>query len=307
MNILPRRFRRGVPIISGARPLGRYKLKSVIGRGSAATVYRAHDGVFGRFVAIKVFDLEASGNDMVLQEKELRLLASLNHPGIVGLLDAGVDTSELGRPRAFLVMELASGDNLRNALASAPPTAEQIVVLGRDLADALRYLHGQEIVHRDISPANVLLTQYGAGGGWRAKFGDFGISLQSGDLPGGYGSATSGTAAYVSPEQLLGSGVGTPSDIYSLGLVLLECFTRRLAFPVATPETENVRLSTDPELPPGLPFEWRALIAAMTSRDQLERPNAQEVFDALCRIHEGRTGRHQLERQPEPQELPEAV
>ena len=119
MKIFPLRFR---PRVAAAadRPLGRYKLTSVIGRGSAATVYRARDGVFGRFVAIKVFDLEPAGRDLVLQEKELRLLASLNHPGIVGLLDAGVDASETGRPRAFLVMELASGDNLRNALASAP-------------------------------------------------------------------------------------------------------------------------------------------------------------------------------------------
>jgi len=231
---------------------------------------------------------------MVLQERELRLLASLNHPGIVGLLDAGVDSSEPDRPRTFLVMELASGDDLRNALATAAPTADQVATLGHDLADALRYIHERGIVHRDISPANVLLTQYGESGEWHAKFGDFGIALQSTDPPEG-NQGTSGTAAYVSPEQLRGSGIGPPSDIYSLGLVLLQCFTRTLAFPPLPEGAEDARLSQAPAIPPELPFEWHALLAAMTAHDAAVRPNAQEVLDALHRIQEHRIGRHQLQ------------
>lgn len=289
MKILPSIFRREQPI--GTAHGGRYKLLSMIGRGSAARVFRAHDDVFDRDVAIKVFDLSAAG-DLVLQERELRLLASLNHPGIVGLLDAGVDASETDRPRAFLVMELASGDDLRNALRSAAPTADQVATLGRDLADALRYIHGKGIVHRDISPANVLLTQYGESGEWHAKFGDFGIALQSTDVPD-TGHATSGTAAYVSPEQVRGSGIGPASDIYSLGLVLLQCFTRTLAFP-AMPEGEDARLRADPAIPQELPYEWQALLAAMTLREPDARPVAQDVLDALHRIQEHRIGRHQL-------------
>ncbi len=290
MKIFPIRLRRKP---AGIPPAGRYKLQSMIGRGSAARVFRAHDTVFGRDVAIKIFDLSTEG-DLVLQERELRLLASLNHPGIVGLLDAGVDTSESDRPRAFLVLELASGDDLRNALASAPPTADQIATLGRDLADALRYIHERGIVHRDISPANVLLTQYGETGEWHAKFGDFGIALQAADPPPAYG-ATSGTAAYVSPEQVRGVDIGPPSDIYSLGLVLLQCFTRTLAFPGVPKGEEDARMSHDPEIPSGIPSEWRALLAAMTSHDQADRPDAAEVLAALHRIQEHRTGRHQLQ------------
>jgi eukaryotic-like serine/threonine-protein kinase len=291
MKILPSLFRREKPAEKASA--GRYKLQSMIGRGSAARVFRAHDNVFGRDVAIKVFDLSAAG-DLVLQERELRLLASLNHPGIVGLLDAGVDTSEADRPRAFLVMELASGDDLRNALTSAAPTADQVATLGRDLADALRYIHEKGIVHRDISPANVLLTQYGESGEWHAKFGDFGIALQSTDPPVASG-ATSGTAAYVSPEQAGGDEIGPPSDIYSLGLVLLQCFTRALAFPPLPEGEEDARLSNDPVIPPELPFEWHALLAAMTSHDADLRPDAQQVLDALHRIQEHRIGRHQLQ------------
>jgi serine/threonine protein kinase len=291
MKILPSIFRREQPI--GAAHGGRYKLLSMIGRGSAARVFRAHDNVFARDVAIKVFDLSAAG-DLVLQERELRLLASLNHPGIVGLLDAGVDSSETDRPRAFLVMELASGDDLRNALTNAAPTADQVATLGRDLADALRYIHAKGIVHRDISPANVLLTQYGESGEWHAKFGDFGIALQSTDVPN-TGSATSGTAAYVSPEQLRGSGIGPASDIYSLGLVLLQCFTRALAFPAMPEGEEDARLKSDPAIPPELPYDWHALLAAMTLRDPDARPAAQDVLDALHRIQEHRIGRHQLQ------------
>jgi serine/threonine protein kinase len=282
------------PVASDAtQPLGRYRLKSVIGRGSAATVYRAHDVSFGRDVAIKVFDLAPRGGDLVVQEKELRLLASLNHPGIVSLLDAGVDTSESGNPRAFLVMELATGASLRDALATAPPTPEQVAILGRDLADALRYIHHREIVHRDISPANILLTQYREGGGWHAKFGDFGIALQSEEV-GAIEGDTSGTAAYVSPEQLRGSGIGPPSDIYSLGLVILQCFTRRLAFPPVDGGGPDLRLSANPVIPSELPFEWQALLMAMTSRDAADRPDAQEVYDAMSRIRENRPGRHQV-------------
>lgn len=291
MKIFPTRFRREQPTATPAG--GRYKLKSMLGRGSAARVFRAHDSVFGRDVAIKVYDLSAAG-DLVLQERELRLLASLNHPGIVGLLDAGVDTSEGDRPRAFLVMELASGDDLRNALASAAPTADQVATLGRDLADALRYIHERGIVHRDISPANVLLTQYGEGGEWHAKFGDFGIALQAVDPPVAY-SATSGTAAYVSPEQVRGSAASAASDIYSLGLVLLQCFTRALAFPGVPEGEDDARLTIDPDIPAELPFQWKALLAAMTSLAPADRPDAQETLDALHRIQEHRVGRHQLQ------------
>jgi serine/threonine protein kinase len=269
MKILPTRFRRGRN--PDDVPKGRYKLRSMIGRGSAARVFRAYDNVFRREVAIKIYDLSSAG-DLVVQERELRLLASLNHPGIVGLLDAGVDTSESDRPRAFLVMEVAT--------------------LGRDLADALRYIHDRGIVHRDISPANVLLTQYGDGGDWHAKFGDFGIAVQATDAPVA-NDPTSGTAAYVSPEQVKGSAAGPASDIYSLGLVLLQCFTRTLAFPGVPEGQEDARISNDPAIPAELPFEWNALLAAMTSRDPVDRPGAQAVFDALHRIQEHRTGRHQ--------------
>lgn len=244
-------------------------------------------------MAIKVFDLAPLGGDLVIQEKELRLLASLNHPGIVSLLDAGVDTSEPGNPRAFLVMELASGASLRDALATAAPTAEQVAILGRDLADALQYIHQRGIVHRDISPANILLTEYREGGGWHAKFGDFGIALQS-DEVGAIEGDTSGTAAYVSPEQVRGSGIGPASDIYSLGLVVLECFTRRLAFPPVDGTSADLRLTVNPVVPSELPFEWQSLLIAMTSRAPVARPDAQQVSDAMGRIMEQRTGRHQL-------------
>src|SRR4051795_7382350 len=145
---------------------GRYRIGPVIGHGGASVVYRAADTLLGRDVAIKAFTARAARpEDLRTQEGEARLLGSLNHAGLVTLLDAGVDVSDPTAPQVFLVMEFVEGPDLRTRLESGPPLNEhELGYLGWDLCTALEYVHERGVIHRDLKPANVLLVESVPGG-----------------------------------------------------------------------------------------------------------------------------------------------
>jgi serine/threonine protein kinase len=263
---------------------GRYRLVGRIGRGGMATVWRAHDEALDRDVAIKVFEPgELGSDDIRKQEAEAKMVAHLSHHGIVTLLDAGVDLSDRMRPRIYLVMELVEGSDLKETIADGPMSVKDIAYIGHDLAEALEYVHHQGVVHRDIKPANVLTVNYG---GWnsrpRGKLTDFGIAMPLDALANAEDNGTTtGTAAYLSPEQANLLPAIPASDIYSLGLVLLECFTRTVAFPGDAVASAVARLLHDPSIPEELDPDWRSLLLAMTARDPSERPTASEAMVAL--------------------------
>ena len=155
--------------------------------------------------------------------------------------------------------------------------------IGADVASALAHVHERGIVHRDIKPANVLIPQ--TGGSRRvvhAKLADFGIAriVDSTRLTG-VGSVI-GTAGYLSPEQALGRDVGTASDVYSLGLVLLECLTGVREFPGSAVESAAARISRDPLVPEELGPEWSALLIGMTRRDPSERIGIDQAASMLA-------------------------
>ncbi|MCU1596757.1 MAG: serine/threonine protein kinase [Glaciihabitans sp.] len=271
---------------------GRYWLESVIGQGGMATVYQARDEVLGRHVAVKFFH-HASSIDTSRQESELAVLASLNHHGLVNLFDAGVDTDNANVSRRYLVMELVRGTDLRTRLDQGPISARHIAEIGYDLAEALEYVHTNGVVHRDIKPSNILLVDYGdRAPRARAKLSDFGIALSEEVERLTREGATTGTAAYLSPEQAAGVKVGKATDVYSLGLVLLECFTRRPEFPGTIVESAVARLSRDPVIPPELPEHWRGLLTAMTARKPANRPPRRELVSALKQILIAESARH---------------
>ena len=259
----------------------RYRLQSVVGRGGMATVYKAVDESLNRTVAIKVF--HSAMVDPARQEAELGVLSSLEHHGLVGLFDAGVEQGPNG-PQRFLVMPLIAGLNLEDRLRHGALAARHIAEIGYDMAEALDYIHGHSVVHRDIKPSNILLVDYGdhEAARARAKLADFGIALTEDVERLTAEGVTTGTAAYLSPEQAVGGEVGPPSDVYSLGLVLLQCFTRRREFPGSLVESAVARLSRDPVLPDPLPEHWRHALRAMTRRDPAERPTRAELV-ALMR------------------------
>nr|WP_260982618.1 serine/threonine-protein kinase [Arthrobacter sp. U41] len=261
---------------------GRYQLGEVIGRGGMASVYSAKDMNLGRDVALKLFAPQsADADELKRQEAEIQLLATLNHPSLVTLFDAGTDTRIPGEPRPFLTMELVDGQDLRTRIRHSPLPLAEIAVIGAGVSDALAYVHSLGIIHRDIKPANILLVPVRPGEPLRPKLTDFGIArIMDGTRLTATGTMV-GTAAYLSPEQSRGADLGPASDIYSLGLVLLECIKGEVEFPGSAVESAVARLHRAPGIPDAVPAEWAALIRAMTALDPLDRPSAADLEVAL--------------------------
>jgi eukaryotic-like serine/threonine-protein kinase len=261
---------------------GRYRLGEVIGRGGMASVYSARDEILGRDVALKLFAPQSTDADeLKRQQAEIGLLATLNHPSLVTLFDAGTDTRIPDEPRPFLTMELVEGQDLRSRIRHSPVPLDELAVIGAGLANALAYVHSLGIIHRDIKPANVLLVQVRPGEPVRPKLTDFGIArIVDGTRLTATGTMV-GTAAYLSPEQARGAAMGTASDIYSFGLVLLECIKGAVEYPGSAVESAVGRLHRAPVVPDSIPAEWAQLIRAMTALDPLDRPAASTLEAAL--------------------------
>lgn len=262
---------------------GRYRTVELVGTGATAVVYRAVDETLEREVAVKLFPASLAGSDGVRrQETELKLLATLSHPNLVTLIDAGLHAPDGEPPRAYLVMELLEGPDLQQLLSEGPLDAGDVAHIGADLADALHYIHGAGVVHRDVKPSNIMLAGPTTDNTRpHPKLTDFGIAR---DLEATQVTAlgeTIGTASYLSPEQALGNDVGPAADVYSLGLVLLECRTGVRAFPGPLIEAAVARLLRDPEIPAELGSEWTELLDGMTARNPEQRPTAHEVAVTL--------------------------
>jgi eukaryotic-like serine/threonine-protein kinase len=220
---------------------GRYALGEVIGRGGMAEVYRAWDQVLERSVAVKMLRVSASDPaDRARFARETSTLATLNHPGLVTVLDAGTVED-----RPFLVMELVDGAALSSWVRGAALDPRYVAAAGAQVADALRYVHGEGTVHRDVTPANILLARDG-----RVLLADFGIARLAADTARltAHGLMV-GTVGYLSPEQVTGGDVGPAADVYALGLTLLEALTGAKAYPGPAAEAALARLTASPAIP----------------------------------------------------------
>ena len=205
-----------------------------------ADVYRARDTELGRDVAVKVFRADDDTvADLQRREREIRLLSRFNHPGLVGVHDAGTLLHE-GQPRRYVVMEYVEGRSLAHRLARGPMLPRQVADVGAQMADALSYVHGHAIVHRDVKPENILVTDAPTlGYTLMAKLADFGVAQFIDGSRLTSDGAIMGTAAYISPEQARGQEVGrrvtcTPSD---------SCCSRRSAASGSTPAARSRRHS----------------------------------------------------------------
>ena len=259
---------------------GRYRLDGEIGVGGMGTVYRARDETLGRTVAVKIF--RDSAADAARTTSETRLLAGLNHPSLVTLFDAQISS---GQPN-YLVMEYVDGPTLRVRIADGPLPGGDVAGMARDLAEALHVVHQAGIVHRDIKPSNVLLRRsHVPGEHYRAKLADFGIAYLIDTTRQTTPGTLVGTAAYLSPEQVRGVEPAPASDIYALGLVLVEALTGERAFPQSgTHEAVLARLTRDPVIPGTFGYGWKSLLTAMTAREPAQRPTALDVVLAANKL-----------------------
>ncbi|WP_248508121.1 serine/threonine-protein kinase [Streptomyces sp. D2-8] len=253
---------------------GRYRLDALIGSGGSADVHRGFDLRLRRPVAVKVFRAGTGFDTEDAFRGEAVILARLQHPGLVTAFDAGQHDGD-----AFLVMQLIDGPTLKSRIAEAPLSCEAAAALGAALADALAHAHEAGIVHRDVKPSNIILDSSG-----HPHLTDFGISrLLDATTRTATGTLT-GTAAYLSPEQVLGRPVGRPADIYALGLVLLESLTGRLEYDGGPLEAAIARLHRRPDLPDFLPDGFATLLRDMTSLEEQDRPMARHCAQALTRL-----------------------
>ena len=209
--------------------LGRYEVISELGKGAMGVVYLARDTIIGRMVALKtlrtsILDDEEDGDEFRQRfTREAQAAGILNHPSIVQIYDIGTDTST---GVSFIAMEFVEGKNLKQlAREGVSFTPEKIADVIAQIADGLDYAHSKGIVHRDVKPANIMLTAEG-----RAKITDFGIAkVQSSSL-----TSTGqflGTPNYMSPEQISGMPIDSRSDLFALGIVLYEMLTKKKPFP----------------------------------------------------------------------------
>ena len=255
---------------------GRYRLEECVGSGSVARVHRAVDEQLGRTVAVKL--MRDGSDDLCTPERaqnEMTVLASLSHPALVKLYDGRVRSDG----PSYLVMEYVDGETLAATLGRGPLPAARVRHLATELASALHVVHRAGVVHRDLKPSNILLAENPVPGlGEQVKLGDFGVAqLVDGTRITAAGTIV-GTAAYLAPEQVRGEAAGPASDVYALGLVLLEALTGVRAYGQSSGiAAVMARLIDPPPVPGWVGPEWARLLTEMTARDAAHRPAALDI------------------------------
>ncbi|RBY96578.1 serine/threonine protein kinase [Blastococcus sp. TF02-8] len=264
----------------------RYRLTSLIAGGGMGQVWRAQDTLLDRPVAVKVLR-EQFAEDAGFRERfraEARHAALLTHPHIAAVFDYGeLPATATGPASAYLVMELVEGESLADLLAREgrldPARTVDVV---RQAADGLAAAHAAGIVHRDVKPANILVTPRGV-----VKLTDFGIARSASSVAVTATGQVIGTAHYFSPEQAAGGPATPASDVYALGAVAYECLAGRRAFEAENPvQIAVMHIRDEPAaLPAGIPAEVRALVGRAMAKDPAARyPDGAALRDAAAAL-----------------------
>jgi class 3 adenylate cyclase/predicted ATPase len=264
-----------------AAAFGRYQVRRALGSGAFGAVHLGHDPQLDRPVAIKVLRGGPSPSQAETDRasQEARRLARLRHPGIVAVHDVGIHEGQV-----YIVSDYIDGPDLDRWLRDHRPTWAEAARIAAAVADALAHAHAQRIVHRDVKPANILLTGEGA-----PVLVDFGLALDEDQAGGGEKGMVAGTPWYMSPEQVAGSAhrIDGRTDVYSLGVVLYEMLTGRVPFR-ATHFKELARQVRDDEPQPprqlvrDIPPELeRACLKALAKRQQDRYTTAADFAEDL--------------------------
>lgn len=265
---------------------GRYRVDDLIGRGGMASVYRGYDQTLGRTVAIKILKADLAGDAAFRTRFRLEAQAAsrMAHPTIVRVFDAGEDV-EVGvdgheRPVPYIVMELVHGRLLKDVIAAGPVPIDDALRYVDGILEALEYSHRAGVVHRDIKPGNVMITDSG-----RIKVMDFGIARAVSDSSSTVAETTAivGTAAYFSPEQAKGESVDARADLYSTGVVLYELLTGRPPFRGDTPVAVAYQHVSEAPVPPSeltesVPRALDAVVLRALAKDPFQRPQDAAGF-----------------------------
>lgn len=271
---------------------GRYRIDEPIGRGGMASVYRGYDLTLGRAVAVKILDRELA-NDNAFRTRfrlEAQAASRMAHPTIVRVFDAGEDTDTAPdgtvRPVPFIIMELVKGSLLKDIIAEGPVPVADAVRYVDGILEALEYSHRAGVVHRDIKPGNVMVTDAG-----QVKVMDFGIARAVSDSSSTVAETTQilGTAAYFSPEQAKGEPVDARADLYSAGVVLYELLAGRQPFRGESPVAVAYQHVSEAPVPPSevndtVPRSLDAVALRALAKDPFQRyqdaASFREALDA---------------------------
>ncbi len=262
---------------------GRYELLEKIGDGGMAVVYKGKDKLLNRYVAVKILRPEFTKDATFVEnfKRESQAAAGLSHPNIVGVYDVGREGNI-----NYIVMELIEGDTLNKIIErEAPMDYRKVIDISKQVASALRIAHKNKIIHRDVKPHNIMVTNDGV-----VKLADFGIARAINDATLSTGSKIVGSVHYFSPEQARGNYVDERSDIYSLGIVMYEMLTGKVPFDGDNPVTValkhiNEEITPPRELEPGIPPALERIVMKATSKFQTNRySSADELIQDLDNV-----------------------
>lgn len=269
---------------------GRYELEEKIGSGGMAEVYKAHDRLLARPVAIKILH-EAYRSDVEFIERfhrEAKSAARLSHPNIVSIFDVGVAGND-----HYIVMEYVKSSTLKKKIQDEGPLdLLTATTIAKDIANGLTHAHANNIVHCDIKPHNILMTEDG-----HAKITDFGIARAVTESTLTYGGNVIGSVHYFSPEQARGGAITPKSDVYSLGIVLYEMLTNKLPFTGDNPVTIAMKhVEEEPISPsryrPQIPPMLEAIVCRTMSKSPEIRPSSFELVQELSNVESALQATH---------------
>ena len=257
----------------------RYEIIEHVGSGGMADVYKAHDRILDRIVAVKILHAQLASDEEFLRrfQQEAQGAARLSHPNIVSIYDVGEDKN-----RHYIIMEYIAGETLKTLIQREGPLSVDLSLrIAREIACALAHAHANHLVHCDIKPHNILVTSDG-----RVKVADFGIARAITSTTMTYDGNVVGSVHYFSPEQAKGTKITPKSDVYSLGIVLYEMLTGCLPFHGET--TVSVALKHLQEEPLALrqidghiPPIVEAIVLKALTKDPEERPDSFELIEDI--------------------------
>jgi eukaryotic-like serine/threonine-protein kinase len=272
--------------VNGRTLGGRYRVEGELGRGGMARVYRGTDLVLGRPVAVKVLSSQYAGDGTFVSRfrREAQAAARLNHPNLVQVFDTGSDDGV-----QYIVMEYVDAKTLADYLSGGGRIMpDRAIELAESVCDALTVAHAQGVIHRDVKPANIMVTRDG-----HVKVTDFGIARVTTNETVEQTAAVLGTASYLSPEQAQGGAIDQRSDLYSLGCVLYEMLTGRPPFTADSPVAVASKHVLEQPVPPSrlnadVSPQLDAIVMRALSKDPDDRyQDATEMREDLERARQG--------------------